>query len=267
MSQWSAPAPDFDSGLDSYSDGDVGGNVDSDFVAVACFFRRALLTLILLFYLWRPVPQPGTGQAFASGFLCVSALNLLAFLFARFHHCLGQRSSAFISGDFELLNYIAIHTPQLPYFTTSVKKLFNVCGGAPFNEVVNDNVYVPAGVAPFGPCGKLLLHAADPSATSNNVANVSATRRLPRNVHIAPPKAIVTSSIPSPPPIPPTGATNPVAVVVPWQKVCIANATSVVPPLNVTDPGITLHVISTDDGTHPNCTVPVTPAAPEITNP
>ena len=26
------------------------------------------------------------------------------------------------------------------YFTTSVKKLFNVCGGAPFKDVVNDKV-------------------------------------------------------------------------------------------------------------------------------
>ena len=154
------------------------------------------------------------------------------------------------------------------YFTTSVKKLFKVCGGAPFKDVVNDNVYVPAGVAPFGPCGRLLLHAADPSATSSNVANVIATRRFRRNVHIAPPNTSVTSSNPIPPPIPPTpGAANPFAVVVPWQNVCIANATSVVPPFNVTVPGITLHVISSDDGMHPSCTVPVTPCAPLSTNP
>jgi hypothetical protein len=102
------------------------------------------------------------------------------------------------------------------YFTTSVKKLFKVCGGAPFNDVVSDNVYVPAGVAPFGPCGKLLLHAADPNATSSIVANVAATRRFRRNTHIAPPNASVTSSSPIPRPIPPTpGTANPFAVVVP----------------------------------------------------
>jgi len=111
------------------------------------------------------------------------------------------------------------------------------------------------------------LQAADPIATSNKVANVKATRRFCRNVHTAPPKIIVTNSNPSPPPIPPTGATNPVAVVAPWQNVWIPNATSVDPPVNVTVPGITLHVISTDDGTHPNCTVPVTPVAPVIVNP
>ena len=155
---------------------------------------------------------------------------------------------------------------RLPYFTTSVKKLFNVCV-CPFKVVVNDNVYVPAGVAPFGPCGKLLLQAADPNATSNNVANVNATRRFRRNAHIAPPITIEISSNPIPPPIFPIGATNPVAVVLPWQNVWIANATSVVPPFKITDPGITLHVISTDDGMHPNCTVPVTPGAPLITNP
>jgi len=38
-------------------------------------------------------------------------------------------------------------------------------------------------------------------------------------------------------------------------------------PVNVTDPGITLQVINTDDGTQPSCTVPVTPGAPEIINP
>jgi hypothetical protein len=110
------------------------------------------------------------------------------------------------------------------------------------------------------------LQAADPNATSNNVANVKATRRFRRNVHTAPPKSIEISSSPIPPPslppIPPTGGADPVAVVAPWQNVCIANATSVEPPVNVTDPGITLQVISTDDGTHPNRTVPVTPAAP-----
>jgi hypothetical protein len=111
------------------------------------------------------------------------------------------------------------------------------------------------------------LQAADPNATSNKVANVNTTRRFRRNIHTAPPKTIVTSSSPIPPPIPPTGGTSPVAVVVPWQKVWIANATSVDPPFNVTDPGITLHVISTDDGTQPSCTVPVTPDAPLIINP
>ena len=34
--------------------------------------------------------------------------------------------------------------------------------------MVSDKLYVPAGVAPFGPDGKL-LHAADPIATNNNV--------------------------------------------------------------------------------------------------
>jgi len=110
-----------------------------------------------------------------------------------------------------------------PYFTTNVKKLFIVCVCPPFKEVVSDNVYVPAGVAPFGPDGKL-LQAADPSATSNKVANVKVTRRFRRNVHTAPPRTIEASSNPSlpanPPPFPPTtGATNPVADVVPWQKV------------------------------------------------
>jgi hypothetical protein len=149
-----------------------------------------------------------------------------------------------------------------PYFTTKVKKLAKVCV-CPLNVVVNDNVYVPGGVAPLGPCGKL-LHAADPSPTSNNVANVTATRRFPRNTHTPPPSTIVTSSSPTPPPI---GGTNPVAVVAPWQNDWIPNAISVVPPFNVTVFGITLHVITTDDGTHPSCTVPVTPSAPLIINP
>ena len=153
------------------------------------------------------------------------------------------------------------------YFTTNVKKLFNVCV-CPFNVVVNDNVYVPAGVAPFGPCGKLLLQAANPNPTSSNVANVIATLRFRLNIHTAPPKTIETSNHPIPPPLPPAiGATIPVAVVLPWQYVCIANATSVAPPVNVTVLGITLHVINTDEGTHPSCTVPVTPGAPLITNP
>jgi hypothetical protein len=131
--------------------------------------------------------------------------------------------------------------------------------------VVNDKLYVPGGVAPFGPCGKL-LHAAGPSATNSNIANVTATRRFRRNVHIAPPRAIVTSSNPIPPPIPP-GTANPVAVVVPWQNDWIPKAISVVPPFNVTVLGITLHVITTDDGTQPSCTVPFTPGAPLIINP
>lgn len=99
-----------------------------------------------------------------------------------------------------------------PYFTTSVKKLFKVCGGPPFNDVVNDNVYVPAGVAPFGPCGKLLLQAANPNPTSSNVANVIATLRFRLNIHTAPPKTIETSNNPIPPPCPPNGAIFPVAV-------------------------------------------------------
>lgn len=113
------------------------------------------------------------------------------------------------------------------------------------------------------------MHAADPNATNNNVANVNATRRFRRNVQINPPKpnTIDASSNPIPPPIPPKGATNPVDVVVPWQNVWIANATSTDVPFNTTDPGITLHVINTEDGTHPNCTVPVTPGAPVIINP
>src|ERR1700733_7062712 len=102
-----------------------------------------------------------------------------------------------------------------PYFTTNVKKLFIVCVCPPFKEVVSDNVYVPAGVAPFGPDGKL-LQAADPSATSNKVANVNATRRLRRNVQTNPPSSIESSSKPfPPPPIPPTGGANPVEVVAP----------------------------------------------------
>jgi hypothetical protein len=114
-----------------------------------------------------------------------------------------------------------------------------------------------------------LLQAADPNATSNNVANVNPTRRFRRNVQTNPPKAtiVVASSNPIPPPIPPTGGANPVEVVAPWQNVCIANATSTEDPFNVTVPGITLQVISADDGTHPSCTVPVTPGAPEIINP
>ena len=113
------------------------------------------------------------------------------------------------------------------------------------------------------------MQAADPNATSSKVANVKATLRFRRNVHTNPPKPniIVASNIRSPPPIPPTGGANPVDVVAPWQNVCIANATSTDDPFNVTDPGITLHVISTDDGTHPSCTVPVTPGAPVIINP
>ena len=127
---------------------------------------------------------------------------------------------------------------------------------------------MPAGVAPFGPDGKL-LQAADPKATNNNVANVRATRRFRRNVQTNPPKPtiIVASGNPSPPPIPPIGVRKPVAVVVPWQKVCIANATSVDPPFKVTVAGITLQVSSAEFGTHPSCTVPVTPGAPVIINP
>jgi hypothetical protein len=111
------------------------------------------------------------------------------------------------------------------------------------------------------------LHAADPNATSNSVANVKATRRFRRNAHTAPPSIIEPNSNPSPPPIPPTGDTNPVEVVAPWQNVCIANATSTDDPFKVTEPGITLHVINAEFGTHPNCTVPVTPGAPVIINP
>ena len=73
------------------------------------------------------------------------------------------------------------------YFTISVRKFGSVCV-CPLKVVVSDKLYVPAGVAPFGPCGKLLLQAADPSVTSSNVANVSATLRFPRNIQIAPPK-------------------------------------------------------------------------------
>jgi hypothetical protein len=118
-----------------------------------------------------------------------------------------------------------------------------------------------------------LLQAADPNATNNKVANVKATRRFRRNVHTNPlnPAIIVASSKPipppSPPPIPPTGGADPVEVVAPWQNVCIANATPTDVPFKVAVPGITLHVISADDGTHPNCTVPVTPGAPLIINP
>ena len=112
------------------------------------------------------------------------------------------------------------------YFTISVRKFGSVCV-CPLKVVVSDKLYVPAGVAPFGPCGKLLLQAADPSVTSSNVANVSATLRFPRNIQIAPPNSVVTSSNaipPIPPPNPrpnPTmfGAANPFAVVVPWQNV------------------------------------------------
>jgi hypothetical protein len=104
-----------------------------------------------------------------------------------------------------------------PYFTTNVKKLLKVCV-CPFNVVVKDKLYVPAGVAPFGPDGKL-LQAADPNATSNNVANVNATRRFRRIVHAAPPSITQTSSNPipppTPPPIPPTAGANPVEVVAP----------------------------------------------------
>jgi hypothetical protein len=108
---------------------------------------------------------------------------------------------------------VRLSVSTAPYFTTNVKKLFNVCV-CPFNVVVNDKLYVPAGVAPFGPVGKL-LHAADPNATSNNVANVNATRRFRRNVHTAPPNISEHSSNP----IPPAGGTNPVDVVAPWQNV------------------------------------------------
>ena len=164
-----------------------------------------------------------------------------------------------------LVSAASLRFRRLPYFTTNVKKLAKVCV-CPFKVVVSDKLYVPAGVAPFGPDGKL-LHAADPNATNNNVANVNTTRRFRRNAHTAPPNIIDTSSNPIPPPIPPTGGANPVAVVAPWQNVWIANATSTDDPFNVTDPGITLQVINTDDGTHPSCTVPVTPGAPVIINP
>jgi hypothetical protein len=114
------------------------------------------------------------------------------------------------------------------------------------------------------------LQAADPNATSNKVANVKATRWFRRHVPTAPPSIIETSTNPIPPPtppIPPPGGANPVEVVAPWQNVCIANATSTAEPFKVTDPGITLHVINTEFGTQPSCTVPVTPGAPVIINP
>jgi hypothetical protein len=117
------------------------------------------------------------------------------------------------------------------------------------------------------------LQAADPNATSNKAANVKATRRFRRYVQTNPPKPtiIVASNNPIPPPTPPpispAGGANPVAVVAPWQNVCIANATSTDDPFNVTVAGITLHVINAEFGTHPSCTVPFTPGAPVISNP
>jgi hypothetical protein len=65
-------------------------------------FLAGVFDVAVALDLCRPVPQRGTGHAFASGFLCASAL-------------------------------------RLPYFTTKVKKLFNVCV-CPFNVVVNDKL-------------------------------------------------------------------------------------------------------------------------------
>ncbi len=97
------------------------------------------------------------------------------------------------------------------YFTSSVKKLGNVCV-CPFSVVVSVKLYVPAGVTPFGPCDRL-LHAADPNATSSKVANVTATRRLRRNIHVIPPSAsnsIARLAAPLPP-----GGINPDDVAAP----------------------------------------------------
>jgi hypothetical protein len=114
---------------------------------------------------------------------------------------------------------LCVSAVRLPYFTTNVKKFDKVCV-CPFNVVVNDKLYVPAGVAPFGPVGKL-LQAADPTATNNKAANVKATRRFRRNVHTSPPKPniVVASNNPSPPPIPGIAGAAPVDVVAPWQNV------------------------------------------------
>ena len=105
---------------------------------------------------------------------------------------------------FALGSQLPLRVNARSYFTTSVKKLGNVWV-CPFSVVVSVKLYVPAGVAPFGPCGRL-LHAADPNATSSKVANVTATRRLRRNIHAVPPSASISNSIArSAPPLPPCG--------------------------------------------------------------
>lgn len=83
------------------------------------------------------------------------------------------------------------------YFTTRVRKFGSVCV-CPLKVVVNVRLYVPGGVAPFGPFARP-PHAAVPSATSINTANVSATRRLRCMAHAIPPRPSDKSSSAIPP--------------------------------------------------------------------
>ena len=62
------------------------------------------------------------------------------------------------------------------YFTTNVRKIGNVCV-CPFNVVVSEMKYVPAGVAcPVGLFAKL-AHDPAPTAINMSIAKVRAIRR------------------------------------------------------------------------------------------
>ena len=68
-------------------------------------------------------------------FSVFSVLNLLPFSESRYSAIHPETPQCGIEGY-----VLCVSAVRLPYFTTSVKKLFKVCVGPPFKELVNDKL-------------------------------------------------------------------------------------------------------------------------------
>jgi hypothetical protein len=87
----------------------------------------------------------------------------------------------------------------------------------PFSVVVKVMLYVPAGVAPLAPLGKLAQDPVPSAITIISIANATVTRRFLLNIPEIPASRRASSPNEIPPPKPP--GTNPTVVVAPWQNV------------------------------------------------